>query len=96
MSVSIPDPQLAYRESLDEAFDNALDIVDKDELEYWCERWTTCVHSEPLVYSADDIYEMGPDIEENLEIIDIAMSKDIQHEIQLKRRVLEEMKEQYG
>jgi hypothetical protein len=97
MSIDIPDPQLTYRESLDNAFwDWAEDNSDHEDTDYFIERWNNCVPDEPLVYTYEDLYEMDPDIDEAMEVANHAMSKDIQSEINQKRSILQEIKREYN
>lgn len=92
---NIPDPQLVEREALDESFYDwysaELKSGDPDNAEYYADRWNDCVHPEPLVFSAEDIYESYDDPEEGWAVADLAMSKDLQEEIEKKRQVLFEI-----
>lgn len=96
--VQIPDPQLCYRDALDNAFyvyiDDRFgpDNYSHEEYTYLCERWSECKPSEPLVFSAEQMEEdYGPDVEFGWEVANQAMEKDIQSEIDQKIKILREL-----
>lgn len=95
--VNIPDPQLVELEALDEAFHSWYqqemceenDEI-RDDANSYLESWQNCAPSEPLTYTTADMEEAwGPDIEEGWEVANLAMSKDLQAEIEAKRRIIQ-------
>jgi hypothetical protein len=89
-----PDPQLVEREALDRAFDDwyqkEIDIAEndeqRDEIEYWGQKWDDCSPSEPLVYGPEDLW-----YEDDREAAFAAMENDLAEEINRKWRVLKDI-----
>jgi hypothetical protein len=88
----LPDPQIAYMDALEDSFSNELDkLEDTDEILYWSERWSS-VDKDALTFGPDYLDEAwGPDIEEGIEVMNHAMSKDMQDRIKHKEQILQEM-----
>ena len=97
--INVPDPQHTELEALDEAFFawyqqmiDSDDSQDVDDANGYLERWNDCPASEPLTYTQESIEEAyGPDWEEGWEVANLAMSKDLQQEIDLKWKIVREI-----